>query len=154
MYLCCQGSLARQRWRDIDERKVFTPLVPYKVQPDQYGSFVYSVTLGVNLALPKPNAPRTKRFEAIIDSGASRCLFHASIAAYLGLDLKAGIPEYCNGISGRQETWLHDVFLYMPGGAVTIKAGFAEALPVSWIAWDERVLRAFCGQFRSGKTGM
>jgi hypothetical protein len=106
-------------------------LVPYKVQPDQYGSFLYSVTLGVALALPRPNAPSSKRFEAIVDSGASRCLFHASIAVHLGLDLRAGILENCNGISGRQETWLHDVCLYVPGGSVTIKAGFAETLPVA-----------------------
>ena len=106
-------------------------LVPYKVLPDQYGSFIYSATLGVNLALPQPNAPRTKRFEAIIDSGASRCLFHASIATHLGMVLKTGIREICNGIGGQQETWLHDVTLYIPGGTVVIKAGFTETLPVA-----------------------
>jgi hypothetical protein len=106
-------------------------LVPYKVQPDQYGSFIYTVTLGVNLALPKPNAPRTKRFEAIIDSGASRCLFHASIATYLGLAIKSGVMENCNGIGGQQRTWVHDVALYIPGGTVVIKAGFTETLPVA-----------------------
>jgi hypothetical protein len=106
-------------------------LVPYKVQPDQYGSFIYSATLGVNLALPRPNAPRTKRFEAIIDSGASRCLFHASIATHLGLVPKAGVREICNGIGGQQETWIHDVTLYIPGGAVVVKAGFTETLPVA-----------------------
>ncbi len=106
-------------------------LVPYKVLPDQYGSFIYSAALGVNLALPQPNAPRTKRFEAIIDSGASRCLFHASIATYLGLDLKSGVMENCNGIGGQQKTWIHDVTLYIPGGTVVIKAGFTETLPAA-----------------------
>ena len=66
-------------------------LVPYKVQPDQYGSFIYTV----------------------------------------GLVLKAGIPESCNGIAGQQQTWVHDVTLYIPGGAVAIKAAFTETLPVA-----------------------
>jgi hypothetical protein len=87
--------------------------------------------MGINLALPLPNAPRTKRFEAIIDSGASRCLFHADIAKNLGIDLKSGIKEDINGIGGLEETWLHDVHLYVPGGVVKILAGFKENLSVA-----------------------
>jgi hypothetical protein len=43
--------------------------IPYTVQPDKYGSHIYMAQLKVHLALPTPNAPRTKRFEAVIDSG-------------------------------------------------------------------------------------
>jgi hypothetical protein len=58
-------------------------------------------------------------------------LFHASIAAHLGLVLKAGVLENCNGIGGQQATWIHDVTLHIPGGAVAIKAGFTETLPLA-----------------------
>ena len=104
-----------------------TVRIPYKVYPDKNGS-LYSAVLGVNLALPTPHAPRTKRIEAIIDSGASRCLFHADIARYLGLDLKSGIQDNLNGIGGLEENWLHEVSLYIPGGSVKILAGFMENL--------------------------
>src|SRR5437868_12940889 len=59
----------------------------YKVVPDGFSSYLYSAMLNVQVALSTPKAPRTKRFEAIIDSGASRCMFDASIAEYLGIDL-------------------------------------------------------------------
>jgi hypothetical protein len=85
----------------------------------------------VQFALPKPNSPRTKRIECIIDSGAAKCLFHADIAAFLGLDLKQGRLEMTNGIGGPEETWLHDITLYIPGGPIQICAGFKEKLSVA-----------------------
>lgn len=85
----------------------------------------------VQIALAEPNAPRTKRFEAVIDSGATRCLFHAQIASSLGLDFRSGILEITNGIGGQEDTWLHDLALYIPGGPVKIRAGFKENLPVA-----------------------
>jgi hypothetical protein len=87
--------------------------------------------LGVSLALPKLGSPRCKRFESVVDSGASRCIFHADIGRHLGLDIAEGVEESTQGISGIDMTYLHDVMLYIPGGAVTIKAGFKENLPVA-----------------------
>ncbi len=87
--------------------------------------------LSVQISLPIANAPRTKRFEVVIDSGATRCLFHADIATFLGVDLKACAIEVTQGIGGYEDTYLHDVILYIPGGPVTIKAGFKENLPVA-----------------------
>ena len=87
--------------------------------------------LKVQIAFAVPNAPRTKRFEAIIDSGATRCLFHSELATYLGIDLKSGLLEITNGIGGEEQVWLHDVTLFIPGGPVKIRAGFKESLPVA-----------------------
>ena len=87
--------------------------------------------LSVSLALPAKNAPRTKRFEAIIDSGASRCMFHASIGRYIGLDIEKGEVEETAGITGEARTYLHDVTLYVPGGPVIIRAAFSEELPTA-----------------------
>jgi len=83
----------------------------------------------VQIALPTKNAPRTKRFEATIDSGASRCLFHASI--FIGLDIEKGQVEETFGISGPARQYLHEIALYIPGGVVTIHAGFSDDLPLA-----------------------
>ena len=85
----------------------------------------------MQVSLPIANAPRTKRFEAIIDSGATRCLFHADIGTFLGIDMKACATEVTRGIGGDETTYLHDVNLFIPGGPVTIKAGFKEKLPIA-----------------------
>jgi hypothetical protein len=87
--------------------------------------------LHVQIALPTQNAPRTKRFEVIIDSGASRCLLHSDFATHLGIDYKSCPVEITQGISGNENTYLHDIMLYIPGGPTIIKAGFKEKLPVA-----------------------
>lgn len=92
---------------------------------------MYSAVLPVQIALPTPNAPRTKRIEAVIDSGAGRCLFHANFAAAIGLDLRAGEREILNGIGGPEETWLHRITLYAFGAPLPIRAGFKENLPLA-----------------------
>jgi hypothetical protein len=105
--------------------------VPYKVFPDQFGSHVYSARLEVSIALPISHAPRTKRFEAIIDSGATRCMFHADIGRFLGLDIQSGSLERTQGISGRTDSWVHEICIYLPGGPANIRAAFKEGLPVA-----------------------
>jgi hypothetical protein len=92
---------------------------------------MYSAVLPVQIASPAPNAPRTKRIEAVIDSGAGRCLFHASFAGAISLDLKSGDREILNGIGGPEETWVHDIVLYAFGGPLSIRAGFKENLPLA-----------------------
>jgi hypothetical protein len=90
--------------------------------------------LKVQIARADKNAPRSKRFEAIIDSGASRCMFHVSIGEGIGLDVKAGPTQSAIGITGkRSQNYLHDICLYVAGAAVTIRAGFSEELPVAGI---------------------
>lgn len=105
--------------------------LPYSISPNRHGGFFYSAILKVSLALPLPNSPRTERIEALIDSGSTRCLFHADIGRFLGLDIAAGAKEETLGISGLDITYLHDVVLYIPGGAVIMKAGFKENLPLA-----------------------
>ncbi|HWZ42768.1 MAG TPA: aspartyl protease family protein [Candidatus Saccharimonadales bacterium] len=85
----------------------------------------------VQIAHPAPGAPRTRRFEVIIDSGATRTLFHSSLASHLGLELKSGEIELTQGIGGGVPIYLHEITLYLPGGPVKIKAGFRDNLPVA-----------------------
>ena len=74
--------------------------LPYKKYPLADGGYTYSAAVNVNIALPAKNAPRSKRFEAIVDSGASRCIFHASIGKALGFEIEKGIPEDTLGVNG------------------------------------------------------
>jgi hypothetical protein len=105
--------------------------LPYKKAPDGKGGFGYYAVVPVNIALPTKNAPRTKRFEAIIDSGASRCIFHAQIGQAIGLEIEKGEVEITQGVAGPTPTYLHDISLYAPGGIIAIRAGFSNNLPVA-----------------------
>ena len=105
--------------------------IPYKKFPLYGGGVTYSAMLNVNIALPAKNAPRTKRFEAIIDSGASRCIFHASIGRFIGLEIQKGPLEETLGINGPSRSYLHDIVLYAPGGIINIRAGFSDELPIA-----------------------
>jgi predicted aspartyl protease len=92
---------------------------------------MFSPYLSVQIALTTPNAQRTKKFEAIVDSGATRCTFHADLARYLGIDLTKCPAEDTTGISGTETTRLSEIMLYIPGGPVKIMAAFKEQLPVA-----------------------
>lgn len=105
--------------------------LPYRKIPDGKGSYGYYAALAVNIALLQKSAPRSKRFEAIIDSGASRCIFHADIGRAIGLNISSGAVETTLGVAGPINTYLHDVCLYIPGGAVIVRAGFSGDLPVA-----------------------
>jgi hypothetical protein len=67
----------------------------------------------------------------VIDSGASRCLFHSGIGRSIGLDIQQGRAEESLGVSGSCKMYLHDIALYLPGGIVNITAGFSDDLPVA-----------------------
>ena len=105
--------------------------IDYKIRPDRYGSHVYSAMLNVQLSLPLPNSPRTKKFEALIDSGAARSLFHADVGRYLGLDVQMGDLERLQGVAGPSDSWVHRVRLYAFGSPHEIYAGFKEDLPIA-----------------------
>jgi hypothetical protein len=105
--------------------------IPYKRFPLHGGGFSASATLNVNIALPTKNSPRTKRFEAVIDSGASRCIFHASIGRFIGLELEKGVQENTLGIAGSTNIYLYEISLHVPGGIVDVIAGFCEDLPIA-----------------------
>jgi len=104
--------------------------LPYKKFPDGKSGSFYSVILPVNIALPTKSAPRSKRFGACIDSGASTCLFHASIGRALGFEIEKGEVQETIGINGPSNVYMHDVALYAPGGIIMVRAGFSNELPI------------------------
>jgi hypothetical protein len=107
--------------------------LPYKKYPDPQsrGGFFYAATVPVNIALPEHNSPRSKRFEAIIDSGASQCIFHSNIGRAIGLQVEKGEVVSTNSIQGPTKIYLHDISLYAPGGVLSIRAGFLDDLPIA-----------------------
>jgi hypothetical protein len=105
---------------------------PYKKYPSsQTGSFFYVAVLPVSIALPDKNSPRSKRFEALIDSGASSCIFQAEIGRAMGLDIEKGNLLQTLGVAGPSDIYMHEIAVHLPGGIAIITAGFADSLPVS-----------------------
>jgi hypothetical protein len=96
------------------------------------------------LPIPK-NIRRLHYVEALIDSGASRCIFHAQIAESLGFDVREGIEESTIGVSGLQtRLYVHEVALYTVSGIMKIKAGFSYELPLAGLLGR----RGFLSEFR------
>src|SRR5690349_827903 len=87
--------------------------------------------LNVSIALPAENAPRTKRFEAVIDSGATRCIFHAGLGRFIGLNIQNGAIEDTLGVAAVSRTYLNDISLYAPGGVIKVRTGFSDDLRVA-----------------------
>lgn len=104
--------------------------IPYKKFPDGQGGSFHSAVLPVNIALPAKNSPRSRRFEAYIDSGASTCLFHAAIGRASGFEIEKGEVQETIGINGPSNVYMHDVALYAPGGVIMVRAGFSDDLPI------------------------
>jgi len=97
------------------------------------------------IANPRKHSPPSKRFEAWIDTGASRCIFHAQIGESLGFDIRKGKEEKTQGVSGQLTTiYLHQVSLYIPGGIIGITAGFCYELPLAGLLGR----RGFLDQFK------
>lgn len=108
--------------------------LPYKKYPDGKGGFDLFAVVPVNIALPQPRSPRSKRFEAVIDSGACRCIFHSGVGVSIGLEIEKGEEDATIGVSGvPTKSWLHDISLYAPGGIIAIRAAFVHDLPVAGV---------------------
>ena len=107
--------------------------VPYKKFPDPSvsGGVSYYAAIAVGISSPGKNSPRSKRFEAIIDSGASNCIFHSNLGTAIGLDVPKGEPLRTLGVAGPTSVYLHDIFLYVPDGVLAIRAGFSSELPIA-----------------------
>lgn len=64
----------------------------------------------------KSNSAFTYTYKAIIDSGASGCVFHAGIGESIGLDIKSGRRLSLAGVTeGRGEQYLHQVIIDIEG---------------------------------------
>jgi hypothetical protein len=84
------------------------------------------------VGLPSSGAPRSKKIEALLDSGASRTTFHSSIGKALGFNIEEGEIEEPLGFGGKSgATYVHEIALYAPGGVLTTRAAFSELIPIA-----------------------
>ncbi len=122
---------------------------PYRFLQDDFGKKFPLVPCQVRLA--NVNAPLiwNDSFEAVVDSGAGRCVFAADFAEEIGIDLESGVRDVSLGIGGAQEMWLHDVLLDLPGGAVQIRAAFQQGLPIPGLLGMEGFFEHFIVTFDS-----
>ena len=102
---------------------------PYRPLPDKHGK-VYLYPL-IRVSIANRRGPKTPSFEALVDSGASDCIFHASLASAIGINLESGKKEVRAGIGGTQEIWIHPIQLYVGSEILSIQAGFAKSLSVA-----------------------
>ena len=88
--------------------------------------------LPTQIANPAKHSPPCRKFEALVDSGAAICIFHASIGESIGLNISKGEEDKTTGVSGKPTTiYLHAVSLYVPGHIIKIRAGFTDELPLA-----------------------
>ena len=73
---------------------------------------------------------QSQRIEALVDSGADRCLFDASIGEALGIEVRKGIEMPIGGVIGGSigRIYYHNVRLSVVGELIEITAGFSYEL--------------------------
>lgn len=83
---------------------------------------------------PAKHSPPTKRFEALIDSGATYCIFHHDIGKAVGFDIEKGEKEETVGVSGKPSViYLHNISLFVLGGMIRIRGAFSREIPVAGV---------------------
>jgi hypothetical protein len=80
-----------------------------------------------------------------VDTGASKCIFHASVGRAIGLNIESGEADQTVGVSGKATTiYLQTVSLHVPGGHIfKIRAGFSDELPLAGILGRNGFLEYF-----------
>ena len=75
------------------------------------------------------NGIQRQQLVCLVDSGADECLFHASVARSLGIDVENGRYKEFDGIAGSLEAYIHPVEIQVQDFAepVKIEAGFTES---------------------------
>ena len=104
----------------------------YKNFPNANSGDDWLAILQVQISNPVKHSPPCRKFEAVIDSGASICLFHSSIGEGIGLNIEKGEPDDTMGISGvPTKIFKHTIHLHVLGHMFKIRAGFAAELPLA-----------------------
>lgn len=104
---------------------------PYKQTPLPNGDFDWLPILPVQISR---GALLTSPFEAIIDSGSFDCLFHADIAAAVGIkDITTGTLKISGGVvkGPQMPTYGHDIRLVVGADNFKIEAYFSADLPIA-----------------------
>lgn len=70
---------------------------------------------------------QTAKYDALIDSGADFCIFHAEIAEYLGIDVQSGLREVFSGVEDSigAEAYFHELTLTIGDKSIKTLIGFS-----------------------------
>jgi len=93
--------------------------------------------------------------DALIDSGADKCLFNAVLGKEISLDIEKGNKEIFGGIEGGQiVTYIHPIQLQIVGidKKIEIPAGFTDARGVFAILGQEGFFDAFRIKFERDRN--
>ena len=92
---------------------------------------------------------KSKRFDALVDSGAFTTYFHADIGRALGLKVEAGeVGELRGVVAGAVATvYYHEVRLCLAEHIISIKAGFYDKLGGAGILGRHGFFEHFCVAF-------
>jgi hypothetical protein len=87
----------------------------------------------LSVRLSHGHGKQTNRFEALIDSGAGDCLFHADLCSALQIKLEKGAKGEVAGVARgvKIQAYYHGVKLWVGADILQITAGFVEDLPVA-----------------------
>ena len=113
--------------------KVVPLTTPHPAFPKE--SSVWIPILLAKIDNPATHSPPTKRFEAIVDSGAPDCYFHASIGRAIGLKIEKGVEGDLSGIvqGAGIKVYYHDIGLWVGADHIRIRAGFSDGVSVAGI---------------------
>jgi hypothetical protein len=102
----------------------------YKNYPNTTDPDDWLAVLNVQISNSAKHSPPSRKFEAVIDSGASICLFHSSVGEGIGLNIEKGERQETIGVSGAPTAiYRHTIHLHFLGNMFKIRAGFLAELP-------------------------
>jgi hypothetical protein len=102
----------------------------YRQFPLPDGNFDWAAVLLVQVSR---GSKTTTPFEALIDSGATNCLFHADVAAAVGIkDFKTGVHDTTSGIvsGSTMDVYAHEIRLLIGSDNFKITGYFSDELPI------------------------
>jgi hypothetical protein len=104
----------------------------YKQFPLPNGDFDSVPILLIQVSRGSPGT-LTVEFEALIDSGATNCLFHSDVAEAIGIrDLESGIRTSTSGVVGdvSMDLFAHEIRLHVGADNFKITGYFSDQLPI------------------------
>jgi hypothetical protein len=102
----------------------------YKQSPLPDGGFDWVAVLAIQVSR---GSRTTSPFEALIDSGATNCLFHSDIASAAGIeDFRSGILARTGGVvdGTSMDLWGHDIRIHVGADSFKITGYFSDRLPI------------------------
>jgi hypothetical protein len=113
----------------LDTSDPFTVRINYKILPAERDSPFGRARYWLPIVKARlASGGRAVWVESIVDSGSHCCVFHSDVAAYLGIDLKAGRRDRVRGVMATEwsDVFYHPVTLSIGSEQIQTVVGFVE----------------------------